>query len=298
MLCVMSKLKEIRAILGLSQSQMAEILGIGQTGVSQIETGKTSLSDRNKRTLIEKFSITPDFFDDDTPKGMSFEIDASNLVNIKKPSIKAKSLGAAERLSMIIEGSGLTIEEYATSIDIPPNEIEDVIEGVKEMSIGLLNSIGNKYENVSLEWIITGSGTSSKMNQKPQVETRPRIPYTAAAGTLGTIALEGVTNGSCEHIPVVKTFPKYDYTIIVKGDSMEPEYRAGDEIACLGLKDSRFLQWGKVHVLDTTQGIVIKRIYDADDCIKCSSRNPDYPDFLIPKEEIYSLGLVVGLLRL
>jgi phage repressor protein C with HTH and peptisase S24 domain len=51
-------------------------------------------------------------------------------------------------------------------------------------------------------------------------------------------------------------------------------------------------------VLDTTQGLVIKRIYDAGDSIRCNSFNPDYPDFEIPKNEIYFISLVVGLLRL
>ncbi|MDR1717986.1 MAG: helix-turn-helix transcriptional regulator, partial [Prevotella sp.] len=60
----------------------------------------------------------------------------------------------------------------------------------------------------------------------------------------------------------------------------------------------QFIQWGKVHVLDTTQGLVIKRIYDAGDSIRCNSFNPDYPDFEIPKNEIYFISLVVGLLRL
>ena len=79
---------------------------------------------------------------------------------------------------------------------------------------------------------------------------------------------------------------------------MEPEYFAGDEVACLKVNEKRFLQWGRVHVLDTTQGVVIKRIYDDGDCITCRSYNPEFPDFSIPKEDIRSYNLVVGSLRL
>ncbi len=34
------------------------------------------------------------------------------------------------------------------------------------------------------------------------------------------------------------------------------------------------------------------------DGIRCVSFNKDYPDFVIPKQEIYSFNLVVGLIRL
>lgn len=130
-----------------------------------------------------------------------------------------------------------------------------------------------------------------------QMETRPRIPYDAAAGTL-TEAVEGITEYQCEQLPVISAFPKYDFTIRITGKSMEPEYFAGDEVACLRVNEKQFLQWGRVHVLDTTQGIVIKRIYDAGESILCRSYNSEFPDFSIPKENIRSYNLVVGSLRL
>lgn len=79
---------------------------------------------------------------------------------------------------------------------------------------------------------------------------------------------------------------------------MEPEYYAGDEVACLKINEARFIQWGRVHVLDTTQGVVIKRIYDDGGCIRCSSYNTEFPDFSIPKDDIRSFNLVVGTVRL
>ena len=128
-------------------------------------------------------------------------------------------------------------------------------------------------------------------------DTRPRIPYNAAAGTL-TEAVEGVSKYQCEQLPIISAFPNYDFTIRIAGKSMEPEYYAGDEVACLRINEKRFLQWGRVHVLDTTQGIVIKRIYEDGDNIKCKSFNPEYPDFSIPKDDIRSYNLVVGSFRL
>ena len=126
------------------------------------------------------------------------------------------------------------------------------------------------------------------------IETRPRIPYTAAAGTL-TNAVEGITLEQCEQLPIIHQIPSYDFTMFVKGDSMSPRFESGDEVACRYIDQKRFIQWGKVHVLDTTQGILIKRVYENGDKIRCVSYNPDYADFSIPKEDIYSMSLVVGL---
>ena len=79
---------------------------------------------------------------------------------------------------------------------------------------------------------------------------------------------------------------------------MEPDLHSGDELACLFIRNKSFLQWGKTHVMDTAQGVVVKRIFEANNNILCRSVNRDaYPDFSIPKEEVYHIALVVGLVR-
>lgn len=186
------------------------------------------------------------------------------------------------------------------------------------------------YPELSAEWLMTGQGEMLKSNrskvndthtlhgdshpianskvteivsikqeknQDIPSETRPRIPFDAAAGSL-SMALGSVSDSDCEQVPVIPTFPRYDFTIIARGESMEPQYMSGDELACLFIKESSFIQWGRAHVLDTAQGIVVKRIYDHGMSITCKSNNTAYPDFDIPKEDIYRIALVVGYLRI
>lgn len=134
--------------------------------------------------------------------------------------------------------------------------------------------------------------------QLPDIETRPHIPYTAAGGVL-TEVLDGISESNCERRPKINVLPDYDFTITVKGDSMEPKYEGGDDVACKRIDKTSFIQWGKTHVLNTSQGIIIKRIYDDGDRIKCVSYNTEaYPAFSIDKREIYSISLVVGLIRM
>lgn len=209
-----------------------------------------------------------------------------------------------DRISEFIQYKNITIAEFERNVSLANGYIKKF-----KGSIGSdkLSNIISYYPDININWLITGEGSmlkseNSNMVAEPLVEygkkqTKPRIPYTAAAGSL-TSAVEGITADQCEQIPRINIFPEYDFTIIIKGDSMEPKYEGGDEVACKRIDSTSFIQWGKVHVLDTTQGILIKRTYEDGDKIRCVSYNQEYPDFSIDKSEIYSMSLVVGLVRL
>lgn len=161
----------------------------------------------------------------------------------------------------------------------------------------ILGKILNAFPELSAEWLLRGKGSMYIATESGESEeTRPRIPFDAAAGTL-TVGVDGVMPYQCEQMPVVRAFPRYDFTILVRGESMAPEYQSGDEVACLYVRESTYTQWGRVHVLDTTQGVVIKRIYDRGDMVLCKSDNPRYEDFSIPKSEVFNIALVIGLIR-
>lgn len=202
-----------------------------------------------------------------------------------------------------------------------------VSRGTLESKTGITEDVITKffaaYPEVSIEWLMLGVGEMLKncisrcnsVEQVPVVEyhgnglpevnqisvphnitTRPRIPLDAAAGSL-SVALSSASESACEQMPIIPTLPRYDFTIVARGDSMTPDILSGDELACRFINETGFIQWGRTHVLDTAQGIVVKRIFDANDNIVCHSSNPNYPDFPVAKTEIYHLALVVGLVR-
>lgn len=213
------------------------------------------------------------------------------------------SNGIKERTIQFVKYKGLKMKEFEELCKLSSGYVTSMRKGYGQEK---LNNVLTVFPELNREWLLYGEGsmlnedlscTSSLKKKEEKSDTRPRIPYDAAAGTL-TETIEGVTEYQYEEVPVISAFPKYDFTIRIVGRSMEPEYFAGDEVACLKVNEKRFLQWGRVHVLDTTQGVVIKRIYDNGDCITCRSYNPEFPDFSIPKEDIRSYNLVVGSLRL
>lgn len=209
-------------------------------------------------------------------------------------------MNAKERFFKVMASLNLTDYRVYTDIDgVTKNMMVKLRNGeTQEVSTKILQPFCNTFPEVNANYILTGKGGMFLDEQiELSVQTLPRIPYDAAAGSL-TDAVDGVTELQCERIPVISAFPKYDFTIRVTGRSMEPMYFSGDEVACLRINEAQFIQWGRVHVLDTSQGVVIKRIYDNGDSIRCASFNPEYPDFNVPKADIRSYNLVVGALRL
>ena len=122
----------------------------------------------------------------------------------------------------------------------------------------------------------------------------PLIPVEAMAGYFAgeqTVLLQ-----ECDRY-VVPAFRDADFLIYVRGDSMQPRYFSGDMVACkkLSLCDI-FFQWGKVYVVDTNQGALIKKVMrgTSDDTITLVSENTKYEPFEISRQGIYNIALVMG----
>lgn len=193
--------------------------------------------------------------------------------------------------------------EFAKIMGESRQSVNNWIRDGYSVGLGVQHKILSKFPQINHDWLISGEGDMLKSDESHKdnsdTETRPRIPLNAAAGSV-SVALSGVKLEDTEQLPFIHAFSNYNYTILVKGDSMEPEFHSGDELACLQLTNGKanFIQWGRYHVLDTAQGVVVKRIYDSGEHILCKSENNElYPDFKIYKEDIYNIGLVIGMLR-
>lgn len=128
-----------------------------------------------------------------------------------------------------------------------------------------------------------------------EVRTKPRLPVSAAADRL-TVYIDGSLRSQCQEMSIIRSFPDYDFTMFIKGNSMEPKYESGDEIALK--KTNSIIEWGKDYVLDTEDGAIFKKIYEEGENIRCVSYNHDkYPDFIVPKKVIHGYYRFVGLIR-
>lgn len=161
-----------------------------------------------------------------------------------------------------------------------------------------LVALASKFEDADIDYLLTGRTLAAKGTVYEDGGI-PILPFDAIAGGL----TENTNQEFAEMLPTPPlTNGKADFAIRVDGDSMYPRYHSGDVLFVRKITDPSFFQWGKVYVLATTQGCIVKRLYPAtqgDDYITCHSENTDkYPDYSIKREDITGVGLVIGHLGL
>ena len=208
----------------------------------------------------------------------------------EKNILSSRFIQAYERL--LADNKTKDKKDFAAKIGISSSMVTEISKGRSAVGATAIQNIVLVF-GISPSWLLTGTGTMFAPST-PTEELRPRIPLTAMAGRLPDFT-SPVTLADCEMQPVVKLLPPYQCTIIIQGDSMEPKFEGGDEIALRQVMD--YIEWGKTYVLDTADGIVLKRLYDQGDCFRCVSYNPDYPPFTIEKQNVYRIFKVVGLVR-
>lgn len=127
----------------------------------------------------------------------------------------------------------------------------------------------------------------------------PLIPVEAHAGSLVDFA-DAVSNYDCEL--VVSPVRGASFAIQVTGESMSPAYPNGARILCQRINETAFVEWGKVYLLDTVNGAILKQVLRSDQPghIICQSLNPapEYAPFEVECRHIrawYRVLLVMSL---
>ena len=139
--------------------------------------------------------------------------------------------------------------------------------------------------------------TAPATSEELEREMIPVLPTDARAGTLADFS-ESVEAYNCERM--VSPIRGADFAMQVTGDSMSPEYPSGSVIICKKINEKAFIEWGKVFVLDTDNGAVIKSVRktENDNEIECVSLNPAYQPFRIDTEYINGWYRVLMVLSL
>lgn len=213
-----------------------------------------------------------------------------------------------DNIRKLAEKEGITIGAIERKIGASKGVLSRAMTNGTDIQAKWITAIVENYPYVSADWLLTGKGemiTSSESSQKKMVKVSeqseegiPLIPLDAMAGYF-----EGemqVLLRDCERY-IVPGMPRADFLITVKGDSMMPSYFPGDIVACVRvpIKDV-FFQFGRVYVLDTNQGAIIKRIEKSEDdeSILIVSENEKYSPFTLHLSQVRSISLVIGLIRL
>ena len=219
------------------------------------------------------------------------------------------------RIMELVNHFGHTPKTFALKCNIELSLFMKKLKGLAVWSVADVHKICDTYR-VRKGWLVDGEGQQFRASEEileripaqpskytsAQIEEfieaakeKPHIPTEVLAGGTTGIA-EAITLNQCEMKPVIRMLPSYDYTITIKGDSMEPKFESGDTIAIKRVCD--IIEWGKPYVLDTHDGAVLKRLYDDGDKFRCVSYNHEYTDFTIEKDTVEAVYRIVGLIRI
>lgn len=203
---------------------------------------------------------------------------------------KALTMRLAE---VMVSVKAVNKSKFANDVGYSYSTLVKIINGERNVPTSLIIKICDRYPHINRKWFETGEG--NMIVPESAKYTKPRLPAIAMAGSLASY-LDSVSQEDCEQMPVVKQFPNYDFTIIIKGDSMIPEFKSGDEVACRRIES--MIEYGRVYVVATNEGAVLKRVYDAGNCYRLVSYNKEYQDYLVNKADVYGIYSVVGLIRI
>lgn len=157
------------------------------------------------------------------------------------------------------------------------------------------------FPDLNRTWLLTGEGemlTGVQAEQTKQSFTEsdihliPLLPVSAQGGSFNDFVVS-IKESSCEKI--ISPIKGADYAMSVSGESMAPEYPSGSQILIKRINEKAFIDWGRVYVLDTCNGTVIKRLFPSDtaDKVLCKSINPEFPPFEVLLSDVYAIYRVL-----
>ena len=212
-----------------------------------------------------------------------------------------------DRLLKYIEHTGLATSRFESLCGLSNGYVRNLKSQIGEDK---LSNILNIFPELSKIWLLTGEGSmlvdsSSTTENSPKASTSeeetnrvPLIPFEAQGGNLDGFARNGVTLAQCDTIN--SPFKGAQFAISVNGQSMYPNYPSGC-LLFISKNMADWVEWGKVYVLDTENGIIVKQLVPSelgDDFVCCKSFNnaPEFAPFNVPKSTIFGVYRVVGAL--
>lgn len=192
------------------------------------------------------------------------------------------------------KGEVHTIRDFAAILGRHENNISNALRGdTKRCTLGLMKRIADAFPTqLNRDYLLTGEGSVAPRD----TSLRPHVESGAAAGFMFGIADPDYGDLLRPSIPELAP---YDFTINAVGDSMQPRIESGDILACRTVHDRANVPLGKVCVLDTTEGAVVKELRAVNEdaqTLTLHSFNPDYPDYDIPMDTVLNIAVVVGIL--
>ncbi|WP_412467512.1 helix-turn-helix transcriptional regulator [Pedobacter sp. KLB.chiD] len=191
-----------------------------------------------------------------------------------------------------------TQKDFAAALNIQQGSLSDILRERVNVSNAIKDRLEMRFD-VNLTWLENGIGEPFFKKRPAVGESKEGVPYFDMS--LSDAKEHIVEEQRAEYL--VNYLPFNDCTayLPVYGDSMSPQYAAGEIIAIKEITNYEILQWGEAYVVMTDEDSnslrTIKLIFQHADDTKLilRSSNPNFSgDTVISKKNILSLYIIKG----
>lgn len=210
---------------------------------------------------------------------------------------------AIDRFDIYMKKNGLNDNKVTIQLGLSVGVLGKSRKEGRDLSSKVIEQILNFYPDLNRVWLLTGEGEMLNTPAGQPEESAEKggyetylLPMSVMGGPLTGFAVDGVGLRDCEKI--VSPIKDVDFAITIYGESMSPEYPSGSRVLIKKINPGLFIEWGKVYVLDTENGAIIKEVRkckEREDYITCHSINPDpkFADFDVPLREVFGMYRVL-----
>ena len=264
-------------VTGYTQKELAEQLDISPSYLSAIKNGEKQPTEILLGKLSEIISDT----------------DCNLFTNNGPEPVDQKS-----RMMAFLRYKRLSQLKFEQSVNLSRGFVNNIGDNIREAT---LQKITEVYPDLNLVWLKTGVGnmingtlSDSESLSSTTCMQVPLLPLAAQGGSLNSFVVT-IKERDCELI--TSPVKGADFAIPVCGESMAPEYPNGSKIFIKKINQDAFIEWGKVYVLDTCNGTVIKVLVPGEtkDYVKCVSINKDpiFAPFEVAWKDVYGVYRVI-----
>lgn len=191
---------------------------------------------------------------------------------------------------------GLTQEEFAKKLGVTAVTISKYENGVTqptEKKMALIEGLLNNQNNA-----VTIQKSTIETIPLAQAQLKPIIPselYERLDCDIDEYMRDNLNN--VRSSATIKQFAPFSYFFEVMGDAMSPYFIPSDMLA-LKIQPHPFtVENGRVYVIDTRGGVILRMLYRNGENFLAKAFNPRFTELPIPSSDVYDIYKVVGLIR-
>lgn len=209
---------------------------------------------------------------------------------------------------------------FGRLLGVKQNVIGNWLNPNRPVDMGIINKILTINPDISIDWLKTGEGSMLKSDKHSQDQTfiddiesemrkygitlKPHFDSKIACGHDGFEAMLKLEDSNLKGLPITSD---YDFSIVAGGNSMinrkHPHLSISPgDILAFKIVTGRFIEWGEVYALATTDGIIAKKLLkgESDEYITCVSFNEEdgYDPFKLYQSEVFGIAKLVGMIRI